>query len=108
MLLRNTLLPMLALGLSMVAFSSLASQDRTGVIRSVDLTNRHVMIDEQRYRLGDHTRVINLTRTGGGLHAGYPVHFSVDRGELKQITVYPKNPTERRHLGYRNETDFPQ
>lgn len=111
MQLRNTLLSMLALGLFLAAFPALASQDRTGVIRSVDLAGQQVTIDEQRYRISHHTQVSNQADAGGGLKAlkpGYPVLFSAEHGELKQITVYPKNAAKRRELGYRSQNDFPQ
>ncbi len=111
MQLRNTLVSILALGLLMAAFSALASQDRTGVIRSVDLAGQQVTIDEQGYRINHQTQVSNQAGAIDGLKAlqpGYPVLFSAEHGELKQITIYPKNAAKRRELGYRSQNDFPQ
>ncbi len=111
MQLRNTLLLMLALGLFTAAFSAHASPDKTGTIRTIDLANQYIVIDAQRYRVSEHTRVVNLTGSSDSLQAlqvGYPVTFSVEHGRLEEITIYPLNPVERRRLGYRSETDFPQ
>lgn len=108
MFLRNTLLLMLALSLFTAAFSALASEERTGVIRSVDLADQQITIDEQRYRISRHTQISNLTDTVSGLQPGYPVQFSAKHGELKRITIYPKNAAQRRELGYQSPNDFPQ
>ncbi len=108
MLLRNTFLLMLALSLSMAALSAHASPGRTGIIRTVNLAEQYIVIDAQRYPISKHTKITNLTGTNNGLQAGYPAHFFVNHGELKRITVYPKNAAERQKLGYRDQHDFPQ
>jgi len=111
MLLRNTRLFMLALGLFTATFLAQASPDRTGIIRTVNLANNYIVIDAQRYQVNEHTRVVNLAGSNNGLQSlqtGYPVAFSVEHGRVEKITIYPTDPGTRQRLGYRDETTFPQ